>query len=361
MAKQPTDMMQFVRATVEDLKKRRRVPTQEKRAHNRYDIWQETKVVVLHPTTTGRQVGDAFVAYLRNVSRSGMGFLCAQPFARDEVVGLRLQTAAQTRWVWASVMRCDEHTSLVETRMMRLCDVGARFCADYQQHLTDGLTARNRMERHRFGRLLAECADAESEQILIGLLGAKSPEVRCEAHLGLSQIGGEDAVRRLVGLLGRGEMLEISAGHPWRPVLVKARLLHNEQNLPQDGDTRLTVEVDGVIVGVAVRREAEDRYLAWSLNPQAMQASAASREEAVERIRLRLAAHSAKDRDAEPGPEARHVFVSELAAFAISQITQTGLPLDATADSDQRAIQRQAYMRHCRQWVKARQDGKKPE
>ena len=353
MAKKTPGMMDFVRVLIESLEKRRRVPPEERRTHTRHDLWQENDLIVLRPTTSGRQVGDRFTVYLRNVSRSGLGFVSREVFGRGEIVGVELAMGGGTRRVWCEVVRCESHSSFVSNKMLRMNDVGAKFCADYRRHFVEGLQSGDRTLRHRVGQALVDSGDTVGEELFADLVSSDLEEVRCEGLCALAKAGTGASVKSLLLLLSRSDVVELPQRHPLRPVLASTGLLRDQNQLPREGEQRVTVDVDGRSFLVTVLPEQDDRFVAVCPDVAGARVAAETRADALALIRERLGQASPDAMARTVSDEAKYVFLADLAAQALQAITGLDVAFDGSAPTQQRLSQRQAWVQQSMQWLKA--------
>jgi len=345
-------MMDFVQATVEELRRRQRQPVQERREHVRYELMLQSEMLLLHTTRVGRQTGDRFACYVRNISRSGMGLLSTEHMKRGDVVGVRVELGSECRFLWATVMHSLAHSTYVSNKIMRFIDIGAAFCPDYETYFRTGLASRDRAERGRYTELLAESGDPVGDAVFASMADSGRDESRCEALHSLGQGGSADAVPPLLKALNSNDALEVPLAHPLYPTLLDAGLMRSPSQLPQPDQRRHVVQARGQECVVVVQPRADSRFVATSVDAACIQAFGDSAEGALDGV-LELLETGDDAPDGSDRARARHVLVADLAAQSLRALTGLDLPFNAMAPPHVRVRHRQAWVQEAMEWSQA--------
>jgi len=353
MAKKRPGMMAFVRAAAAELSRKARLAPHERRARARYGIILETDVAVLVAAVPRQQVGGRSPAYIRNVSRTGVGLLCQASFAKGEVIGVRLTSSLGLRRVWATVVRCDERCSFVEGKMLPLNDVGAAFCQDYKPLFVKGLRTGDRATQGRLTALLTELKDPLAEDILLGFVDAKDCRLRGEVIHALGEVGAEASARAILPLLASDALWRVPADDPLHPVLAPAGLLRDPSRLPREGPGHVVLDMSGEVTVITIAQEPDGRFVATCTGPGARHAEGTTRAEALNVLRDKiLRRRPTHDGRIGSAGAADYVFARELAADALRKITGLDLPSGAGAAPERVGSQRQAWSQQVRAWLK---------
>ncbi len=355
MVKNKLGMMAFVRAMIEEINRRRQSPIHERRIHERYEMLQETEISILFSTEPAQQVGEMISSYVHNISRTGMGLLCHKQLAKGDVIGVRLQLSDKSRCVWATVIRTESHSTYVSSKMLRMNDIGAKFNMDYMKYFTEGLRSSDRKHRYRIQNILTESEDPIAESIFAELVDTAGDEVRCEAVFGLSKTGTEASIDPLLKLLGLNELLEIKPVNPLHEILAEADLLRDQPQMPTMAmdDDRIVIEKNGQSYEVLVQQQPQGKYTAVCPDVPNTHVTAQTRGVALKRVRELLTNIYREQPPRTLTTVLHHVFIADLAAYALRNITGLDLPFDATATPEVRKNQQDDLVKETMAWQQA--------
>ncbi len=355
MERKKAGMMDFVRVIIDRLRQNQHVPEHERRIHKRFELMKETDMVVLFTSGSHLQIGDVFPAYLRNISRSGVALLCQIQLNRDDLIGVRMKISGKSRCVWTRVRRIGQHSPSVSTKIVRMIDLGAEFYTDYRQHFADGLRSPDSQHRNRIHEILVQSGDPIAESLFAELVDTAGDEVRCEAILGLSKTGTADSAKLLLKLLGLNELLEIQPSDPMYATLAEADMLREQQQLPNVLQDVEKITVDGQSFDMIIQNQPKGKFTAICPDVPNARSTAHSRKVAMAQMRSLL--KKILDRSNSSATVAlRHVFIADLAAYALRNITGLDLPLDMTAPQDIRSEQKEDWIRETTLWQQTSQE-----
>lgn len=361
MAKKKPTMMDFVRAVIADLGGKGPHKHREKRSRKRYQHLQQTDASLLYSPTREEKIGERFPAYMRNVSRGGVGLLCRTPFRKGEVVGVLLPLTQGAQRIWGKVIRSEEHCSLAGTKMLALNDVGLQFCTDYENHFVEALQKANRETQVRVVELLTDPIDPCAEAVLLQLADVREDELRCEAVFRLGTVGTEKSVEPMLALLRCENLLRLPAHDPLCPLLREAGLVRKPSRLPMEGSRYVVLEVGGGPVVVLIRPQHGAELVAECPDMTRTRVTGTTRKDILTRMEARLIREAEERPAGSDAPVGAYVFVAELAAASLRKITDLDLPLSASAAINTRQAQQQAWNKRARAWLEAQRTAEPAE